>query len=172
MHQHIARPEEVKPLVLKRKRFDVSPHEGHPVAHALLHGSGPSLLDVKLGHVQADDRAAKALGQHTAMIASAAAHIEDERGSADATGGGDLVEHAVRARLQALIERREETSLVTGPHMRIDGLHLCLLLRHTRIFLLSARGSPRVLVMNGSTRFLRKRLQLFPASREFRRLPS
>ncbi len=77
MHQHIARPQEVKPLVLKRKRFDVSLHKGHPVAHAFLHGSGPSLLDVELGNVQAHAGTAKALGQRTGMIASATADIEE-----------------------------------------------------------------------------------------------
>src|ERR1700730_4915030 len=97
MHQHIARPEEVKSLVLKGKRFDVSLHKGHPIAHAFLHGSVPSLLDVELGDVQAHDGTAKALGQRAAMIASAAADIEDERGSVDSTSGGNLVEHAVRA---------------------------------------------------------------------------
>lgn len=44
MHQHIARPQEVKPRVLKRKCFDVSLHKGHAVAHA----SGPSLLDMDM----------------------------------------------------------------------------------------------------------------------------
>src|SRR5258708_35462555 len=97
MHQHIALPEEVEPLVLERKRFDVSLHEGHPVAHALVHGSGPSLLDVELGQVQAHDSTAKAPGQRATMIASAAADIENERGSVDSACGGDLVEHSVRA---------------------------------------------------------------------------
>src|SRR3989442_756304 len=55
-----------------------------------LHSSSPSLLDVELGNVQADDSAAKALCQRTAMIASATTDIEEERGSADSTGGGDL----------------------------------------------------------------------------------
>src|SRR5258708_25794344 len=146
MHQHIAGPQEVKPLVLKRKSLDVSLHKGHPVAHALLLGSGSSLLDVELGHVQAYNSAAKAPGQRTTMIASAAADIEDQRGSVDSTGGDDLVEHAVRARAQALIERREGTSLVAGPHMRIDRLHLCSLLMHEHLFLLSAS----VLLLNGS----------------------
>ena len=65
MHKHIARPEKVKPLVLKGKCFDVTLHKGHPVAHPLPHSSGPSLLDVELGQVQAHDRTAKALGQRT-----------------------------------------------------------------------------------------------------------
>jgi hypothetical protein len=142
MHQHIAGPQEVKPLVLKRKRFDVSLHEGHLVAHALLHGSGSSLLDVELGNVQADDSTAKALGQRAAVIASA--DIEDERGCIDSTGGGDLVKHGVRAWVQALIQRREGTSFVAGPHMRIDGLHLCFLLWHKRIFLLPACAESRI----------------------------
>ena len=124
MHQHIARPQEVKPLVLKRKRFDVSLHKGHPVAHTFLHGSGTSLLDVELGNVQADNGTAKALGQRTAMIASAAADIENERGRADSTSGDDLVEHTVWAWVQALIQRRKGTALVAGPHMPIDRLHL------------------------------------------------
>jgi hypothetical protein len=138
MHQHIARPQEVKSLALKRKRFDVSLHKGYLVAHTFLHGSGTSLFDVELGNVQAEDSTAKALGQRTAMIASPTADIEDERGSADSTGGDDLVEHTVWAWVQALIQRREWASLVAGPHMRIDGFHLCLLLRHARMFLLSA----------------------------------
>ena len=150
-HQHVAGPQEVKALVLKRKRFDVSLHKGYPIAHALLHRSGPSLLDVELGQVQAHDSASKALGQPTAVIASSATDIEDERGSADSTGGGDLVKHGVRAWVQALIERREGTSLVAGPHMGIDRLHLRFFLRHERIFPSSCvRGSPRVPVMNGS----------------------
>src|SRR5258708_4675115 len=143
MHQHIARPEEVEPLVLERKRFDVSLHEGPPVAHALVHGSGPSLLDVELGQVQAHDSTAKAPGQRATMIASAAADIENERGSVDSAGGGDLVEHSVRAWVQALIERREGTALVAGPHMCIDRLHLCFLLWHKRIFLLPACAALR-----------------------------
>ena len=87
MHQHIARPEEVKPLVLKGKRFDVSLHKGHPVAHAFLCGSGLSLLDVELSDVQAHD-------EHRRL---ATADIEDARGSADSTCRGDLVDHAVWA---------------------------------------------------------------------------
>jgi hypothetical protein len=133
MHQHIARPQEIKPPVLKRKRLDVSLHEGHPVVHAFLYGSGPSLLDVELGQVQAHDRAAKALCQRAAVIASAAADIEDARGGADSAGGCHLVEYGVRAWVQALIERREGTSLVAGPHMRIDRLYLRFPLGHERL---------------------------------------
>lgn len=65
MHKHIARPEKVKPLVLKGKCFDVTLHKGHPVAHAFLRGSCLSLFNVELGDVEAHDRTAKALGQRT-----------------------------------------------------------------------------------------------------------
>jgi len=84
------------------------------------------------------------------MIASATTDIEEERGSADSTGGGDLVKHAVRAWLQALIERRERTSLVAGPHMRIDLLHLCFPLRHERLSFFQHAGYVGDVLYNGS----------------------
>jgi hypothetical protein len=145
VHQHITRPQEVKAVVLKRERFDVSLHEGHPVAHAFLRGSGPPLLDVKPGQVKAHDSAAKAPGQLTAVIASAAADIEDERGGADSTGRGDLVEHTVRTWVQAFIQWCERTAFVAGPHMRIKGLHLRFALGHGPSPSASGRHAPLVM---------------------------